>query len=108
MDVAVVTAISSGVAVVLAAALPALFAYRNKRLKEDLETANRRLLVAMNDMEFLLAVEAEFDEQWSNTWNESGKVMVRKVVKANGLEWSGRFTQSGINKMRQRLNVAGK
>lgn len=102
------TAVSSGVAVVLAAAIQALCAYRTKRLKEDLDTANRRLLVAMNDMEFLLAVEAEFDEQWSNTWNESGKVMVRKVVKANGLEWSGRYTQSGINKMRQRLNVTGK
>ncbi|RDE60949.1 hypothetical protein [Aeromonas veronii] len=108
MDVAVVTAISSGVAVVLAAAIPALFAYRTKRLKEDLEAANRRLQVAMNDLEFLLAVEAEFDEQWSNTWNESGKVMVRKAVKATGLEWSGRYTHSGINKMRQRLNAASK
>ncbi|MGR6425783.1 hypothetical protein ACUZ8Y_22915 [Aeromonas veronii] len=108
MDVAVVTAISSGVGVVLAAAIQALFAYRAKRLREDLETANRRLQVAMNDLEFLLAVEAEFDEQWSDTWNESCKVAVRKTVKATGLEWSGRYTHSGINRMRQRLNAASK
>ncbi|HGY5997949.1 TPA: hypothetical protein ACNV5A_004603 [Aeromonas hydrophila] len=108
MDVAVVTAICSGVAVVLAAAIPALFAYRTKRLKEDLEAANRQLLVAMSDLEFMLAVEAEFNEQWSNTWNESGKVMVRKVVKATGLVWSGRFTKSGIEKVRLRLNVVNR
>lgn len=65
--------------------------------------AAERLHVAMSDIEFLLAVEKEHCEFLRNEFDKSLKNTMRDRARELGLQWSGKYSQSKIVTMRERL-----
>ena len=57
------------------------------------------LLDAVDDIEFLLAVEQEHCNLHKEVSEESFKQRVRQSVRDQGLEWSGRFTPGRVRSM---------
>lgn len=65
--------------------------------------AAERLHVAMSDIEFLLAVEKEHCEFHRNESEKSLKNTMRDRARDLGFQWSGKYSQSKIVTMREKL-----
>ena len=98
-DPAVQSSIISAIGGIVAAAIAAIAAAMiGKQIagRKKLQTA---LQDAVDDIEFLLAVESEdcvLDKELSEV---SFKQRVRQAVRDQGLEWSGRFTPGRVRSM---------
>ena len=98
-DPAVQAAIISAVGGVLAATIAALAAAvigQQIAGRRKLQTA---LLDAVDDIEFLLAVEQEHCNLHKELNEESFKQRIRQAVRENGLAWSGRFTPGRVRSL---------
>ncbi|WP_432263366.1 hypothetical protein [Cupriavidus sp. TMH.W2] len=85
---AVGSILTSTIAAICAAILGKQIAGR-KRLRE-------KLLIAQDDIEFLLLVEQAHCEIHQERGEASRKLNVRKGVKEQGFSWSGKFTPGRV------------
>ena len=88
VQAAIITALGSVVATVIAAICAAFIGQRltsRKKLAEDLETAR-------SDIKFLLAVEKEHCQMHREHASESFKIRVRERARTQGFTWSGKNT----------------
>lgn len=65
--------------------------------------AGERLYIAMSDIEFLLAVEKEHCEHHRTESDKSLKNTMRDRARELGHQWSGRFSQSKIITIREKM-----
>jgi hypothetical protein len=80
-------------ALVLASAVPSMTVLMVNRAKRNREKLTRDLNLALNDIRFLLAVEAEYARVCKEMTGESKARIVRKTVHVEKeLNWSGAFS----------------
>jgi len=98
---ALIQAVGSVVAAVIAAVCVGIIGKQigdRQRLREHLE-------MALGDIAFLLAVEAEHCERHQRISHQSFKQGVRKVVSDRGLRWSGRFTPGRVKALLEAKDI---
>lgn len=95
----VISALIGGVFGVLAAALAGAMAVLVGRRYLDAEALRKKLDIAMDDIRFLLAVEAQHVRA-SKKKESMGIRQARALVHASGITWSGKFTPSQQRKQR--------
>ena len=80
-------------ALVLASFLPSMAVLVVNRSKRNREKLTRDLTLALSDIRFLLAVEAEYGRVCKEMTGESKTRIIRKTVHAEReLNWSGAFS----------------
>lgn len=75
---------------------------KNKRIK-----AERDLLIALDDIEFMCETEARLLEIIKESTGEHIKIRVRhEIAKSKGLQWSGKYTPGRAKEKRLRLETS--
>lgn len=69
---------------------------------DDRQKLKERLEMSMDDIAFLLAVEQEHCKRNVAADGTSHKVVVRDLVREQGLQWSGKFTRGRVEYSRMR------
>lgn len=101
IDPQVAAALINGVSTVLAAGIAALAASLIGKRFAAREKLQQDLNAAINDIEFLLAVEKRHCDLHKNRNNESNFLRVRKYITEQGtLRWSGQFTPGRVRSSR--------
>lgn len=100
-----ITSLISGGAIVLASLSPIISLYFNKKQKEESEANKRRFAEALNDIEYLYALNELYEEEQKVTFGESSRSDLKKrLMLEQGLSWSGRHSPSKIAHYRKILN----
>ena len=95
VQAAVIQAVGGVVAAVIAAIAAAVIGKQiadRKRLKAALQTA-------VDDVEFLLAVESLHCDLHKEVSEESFMARIRQQARDQGLDWSGKFTPGRVRSM---------
>lgn len=98
-DPSVQASIISALGGIVAAAIAAIAAAVIGKQISGRKKLQAALLDAVDDIEFLLAVEQEHCNLHKEVSEESFKQRVRQSVRDQGLEWSGRFTPGRVRSM---------
>ena len=98
-DPSVQASIISALGGIVAAAIAAIAAAVIGKQISGRKKLQVALLDAVDDIEFLLAVEQEHCNLHKEVSEESFKQRVRQSVRDQGLEWSGRFTPGRVRSM---------
>ena len=98
-DPSVQASIISALGGIVAAAIAAIAAAVIGKQISGRKKLQVALLDAVDDIEFLLAVEQEHCNLHKEGSEESFKQRVRQSVRDQGLEWSGRFTPGRVRSM---------
>jgi hypothetical protein len=87
--------------------LPIFLAWFVKREKSKRIKAERDLLTALGDIEFLCETEARLLEIVRESTGEHLKIRVRhEIAKSKGLRWSGKYTPGRAKEKRLRLETS--
>lgn len=79
------------VGLIVAAGVPSVAALVINRSRQKKEKLQNELKLALNDIRFLLSVEAEHGRKWQEETGASNLKLVRKTVHATEhLNWSGK------------------
>lgn len=98
----VVSALIHGVAIIIGSVIAAVSAVFISSRFRNRNTFEQNYLSALNDIEFLLAVERAHCDQRKGSLGVSPKNRVRaEVLKQGEVSWSGRFTRSRISEQRR-------
>ena len=92
VQAALIQSIGGIAAATIAAAVAALIGHQiagRKRLKE-------KLMLAIADIQFMLAVESEHCKLHLETLQESNQRRVRRLAQQKGFIWSGKFTPGRV------------
>lgn len=96
--------IIKALSLVLAAGVPSVVALLINRSRLKKEALKRDLIKALNDIKFLLAVEAEHVRVTKEQSGDSNRNIVRKTVHARDLlNWSGSFASNRIERKLESL-----
>ncbi|AET95303.1 hypothetical protein BYI23_E001420 (plasmid) [Burkholderia sp. YI23] len=95
-DSAVQAAIIGAVGSILTSSIAAICAAIIGKQISGRKKLQDKLLVAQDDIEFLLKVEQKHCEIHESRGGTSNKLNVRKAVKEMGHEWSGKFTPGRV------------
>ena len=87
----------TGFFAVASTTLPALVVYVRAKSAAENERLKKKLVTALSDLRFYQALEDEFNSEWKNVTNESGKLVFRKSVTLNhGIALSGKLPPSRV------------
>lgn len=100
VQASLIGAIGSILAAAIAALCAALIGHQITRRKELLNY----LAIATNDIAFLMKVEEAHCRQNVENGENNAKLSVRKLVREQGYEWSGKFVPSRVASRWKRLN----
>ncbi|WP_240224637.1 hypothetical protein [Rheinheimera hassiensis] len=93
MSEALIIELVKAFGLVLASFVPSMTVLVVNRAKRSREKLTRDLSIALNDIRFLLAVEAEYGRVCKELTGESKARLIRKTVHAEQeLNWSGAFS----------------
>lgn len=96
--------IIKAVGFIVAAGVPSVAVLVINKSRQKNESLKRDLTKALEDLQFLLAVEAEHGRMWREASDKSNLLLVRKIVHArDGVDWSGDFHQKRIVKKLESL-----
>lgn len=101
MEPAIVSSLIEASGSVLAAVIAALTAGWIGKKWLDQEAIVKKLQLAADDIEFMLALEKLFIEKTRDVPGMPGRNTMRDLVKKDtGLTWSGKFTPSRLGRIR--------
>lgn len=95
-DPAVQSALISSLGSVLAAAIAGICAAVIGKQFSDRAKMKEKLVTAIDDIAFLLAVEEAHCDLHTNNGDKSRKLAIRTVARGKGLSWSGKYTPGRV------------